>query len=161
MIKNKIMEFSEFLNESRSSEIIDISRCRDNIFEHFMKIFIYVESEQYVKGWINEIEHFSETLYDIKKGKPFEYEIYYNNLIYKMVDDYGNIIHKNKRIIDSTHKSILKACSSMIAFNDDIETCVRLYEVFIRRLYNEVLNKKEYDAEKTKNILYQIFEIVE
>lgn len=59
------------------------------------------------------------------------------------------------------HKSILKACSSMIVFNDDIETCMRLYEVFMRRLYNEVLNKKEFDADKTKNILCQIFEIDE
>jgi hypothetical protein len=157
----KVIKYKEFLvlNESRSNDIKSISNMKKIIFTHFMKIYLYTDSEQYVVGWMKEIEHFVNDIYGVKKGKNvYEYSIYYNNLTYKVEDEYGNINKNVLREVEKIHTDIKNSCSEMYSLNDDIFTCLRLYDKFIDKLY-DIIKNRTFDPDKVEDLLKNILDI--
>jgi hypothetical protein len=156
-----IIKFKEFiiLNESRKGDIKNIVEMKEVLFEDFMKIYLYIESTQYVNGWMNEIEHFISKIYEIKDGRNvYDYSIYYNNLTYKIEDDFGNINKNVLREVTRISDNIKRSCSTMYLYNDDIFTCLRLYDKFIDKLYDIILNRI-FEPEKINNLLIDILDI--
>jgi hypothetical protein len=133
-----INNYDEFLLESRSETIKDISGLRKAILEHVLKIFVMPNEPYNTSHWINEIDKFFFEINELRyNNKLFDYDVYHDKLLGKDVYVYKKELDNEiKLLLKYIHKKYHKECPNDIKSSDFIDIYISFMTHAIKLIVN-------------------------